>query len=561
MATGAYVYRDAYYGQRLILNLSRSGNTVSWTLQLQSTGSMYATVSWSGWSNGSKSVSYSSGFTDTLASGSVTQAGAITATVTATMFWGGKPTVTASIGAAGSKPGPPSNFKIERTGTTTLVMSFSKGSDATSTQITASKNLAAWYDLANPTGTTQNVSLDVDTYWRWQAYSKNAIGNSAVIGPFVTYTKPKTPTKPTLAAGKVVNWTLPAAYKHGVQIRRTDNAGTTIAKTYDLEAVTTWTDPVAQKPTTQYSVREWVGPSLDEAKTWSDWSPWSDSAYSISYKAPTSTKFTAQRCEANGTLTELGTYIKITSSGYATSVKDGTTETNKLTRQVRYREIKDVPGAWQTVTTYDNGAPIVWENDTKVIGGGVIADNKAWEVELLLTDSYAPTVTYKVVVPVSKASFSIGRGGTGHGKVWEKGALDVGDDAYFAGKIVRENPAPIYYSSFVSISNVSSTGIWFEAGSLTFTLEHPSRVLLSAKGSLRVDGNALALLGIFVDGKQVSRSDMHSQGKADRSFLSTFTIAGLSAGNHTIKANVQYGVGSDLTNNILGAGNLEAWVL
>ena len=421
MATGAYVYRDSYYGQRLILNLSRSGNTVSWTLQLQSTGSMSATVSWTGWGiDGSKKVSFGSGFTVTLSSGSYTQASAVTATVTATMFWGGKPTVTASIGAAGSKPGKPTNWSLTRASDTEILFKFTKGSGATSTTSTKSQNEESWGGAVSSTGTSiSHKSLKLNSVYRFTAYSTNSFGNSGTSGldSISAYTKPKTPTKPTLAAGKVVNWTLPSRYKHGVQIRRTDNNGTTIAKTYDLEAVTTWTDPVAQKPTTQYSVRVFAGPSDLEEQTWSDWSPWSDSAYLATYKAPTSTKFTAKRCEANGTLSELGTYLKITSSGYATSVKDGATETNKLTRQVRYREIKAVPGAWQTVTTYDNKPPVVWENVTKVIGGGVIVDNKAWEVELLLTDLYAPTVVNRVVVPVSKASFSIGREGTGHGKV------------------------------------------------------------------------------------------------------------------------------------------------
>ena len=97
MATGAYVYRDSYYGQRLILNLSRSGSTVYWSLQLESTGSMYANVTVSGWINKTVAVSQGTGFTVTLDSGSYTNTSAISATVTAQMFWGGSATVTHGV--------------------------------------------------------------------------------------------------------------------------------------------------------------------------------------------------------------------------------------------------------------------------------------------------------------------------------------------------------------------------------------------------------------------------------------------------------------------------------
>lgn len=118
MATGSYVYRDSGYGQRLILNLSRSGNTVSWTLQLQSTGAMYARVGLSGWISGQRDIAQGSAFTVTLDSGSYTNANAITATVSAKMFWGGTCTVTASLPAATPAPPAPSGITLASSGST-----------------------------------------------------------------------------------------------------------------------------------------------------------------------------------------------------------------------------------------------------------------------------------------------------------------------------------------------------------------------------------------------------------------------------------------------------------
>ena len=114
MATGNYVWRDSQYGQRLILSLSRSGNTVSWTLQLQSTGSMYATLSYAVSGSTSKSAQYTisqgGAYTQTIGSGSFTSAGAATVNASSTMHWGGTCTVSASISVIGGV------LRIDRSG-------------------------------------------------------------------------------------------------------------------------------------------------------------------------------------------------------------------------------------------------------------------------------------------------------------------------------------------------------------------------------------------------------------------------------------------------------------
>ena len=381
-------------------------------------------------------------------------------------FYGGTVSASRSV-QLGSKPGAPSNFAITRTGATTATLSFTKGSGATSTQITASKNGTTWYNLANPTGSSQDVSgLVVDSRWRFSAYSKNAAGNSAVIGPYIMYTTPKTPTTPTLASGRKVAWTLPAKYKMGVQLAYRDTTsgnGTTV----ELGAVTSWTDPQAQPPTRQYRVRSWAGPSLDEERTYSDWSGWSATAMGVTYKAPQITALTARRCDAAGQLTELGRYLKVTSSGTVSKVPGvGGAETNKVTRKVQWRQVGTK--TWSSTTVLNAGAPDNWTNVSATVGGNAIAETSAWQVRYTATDTYTTTpVVQQVTVPVSQVALSLADRGVGVGKIWERGALDVQGDAHISGKLHVGDPDMIAVTGSTTLT--VSSGQYHAFATLTFS--------------------------------------------------------------------------------------------
>lgn len=340
-----------------------------------------------------------------------------------------------SVPAGAAEPGEPSGFTFTRTSDTTLTIGFTKGSGATSTQLTASKNGAAWYNLAEPTGTTQNVAgVVVDSYWRFQAYSKNEAGNSAVVGPFVIYTKPAAPSKPTVGSAGKVSWANRARYTHGVEVQRTDNGGSTTT-TVSLGAVASWTDPATQQPLTQYRVRSWAGPSADEDKTFSDWSDWSESAMAATYAPPKITAMTARRCNSAGVLTETGRYLRVTTSGTVSKVPNAAgSETNKLTRKVGYR--KKGSTTWTETTVVNGGTPNNWTNSGITIGSNLISETEVWEVRATVQDAYSGLIVQQVTVPVSQVALSLGSAGVGAGKTWEQGALDVGGDAYVSGDLL-----------------------------------------------------------------------------------------------------------------------------
>ena len=425
---GNAIYRDQYYSQYLWLKLTRSGNTVYYEVSLQSSGSMYANVPWNidnGWRTGTTAVSIgSSGGWASIVTGSWVQAATASFSIKATMHWGGVASVSGSIGAAASAPGTPSGFSWVRNSDSYFTVSFTKGSNATSTQLTASNNGAAWYNLANPTGTSHPIGgLTLNTSWRFNAYSKGAGGNSAVVSLGTFYTKPSTPSKPTLASGKQVNWNNTANYVHGVEIQRTDNGGSTVTTT-SLDVVNTWTDTNAQNPLTQYRVRTWAGPSQDESKTYSDWSSWSDSAMALTYNKPDIPTFTAVRCDVNGFPTEEGTYIRVDATGVVSSVKDASNvETNSRVCNFGYQILQYdasgnpdfTKGTWTTTSVPGSGvAP--WSTVKGITGSGTIALGTAYAVRYYIKDQYSPEVIKYIIVPQSRVALSVGVNGIGVGK-------------------------------------------------------------------------------------------------------------------------------------------------
>ena len=480
---GNAIYRDQYYSQYLWLKLTRSGNTVYYEVSLQSSGSMYANVPWNidnGWRTGTTAVSIgSSGGWASIVTGSWVQAATASFSIKATMHWGGVASVSGSIGAAAPAPGVPSGFSWVRNSDAQFTVSFTKGSNATSTQLTASNNGAAWYNLANPTGTSHPIGgLTLNTSWRFNAYSKGAGGNSAVVSLGTFYTKPSTPSKPTLAAGNLVNWTNTAQYVHGVEIQRTDNGGTTVSTT-SLSTVNTWTDTDAQNPLTQYRVRTWAGPSQDESKTYSDWSSWSDSAMVLTYNTPDVVTFRAVRSDSSGVATEQGTTIRIDATAKVSSVKNASNvETNTVTCSFGYQVLQYdaegnpdfTKGTWIS-TSVANAIIGSWSTVNAKTGSGTIALGTAYAVRYYIEDKYSPAVAKYLIVPQSKVALSIGTDGIGVGKQLEptgaalqvKGTTELEGNAKIIGSLETTNPNEIIINGVSyqrSGVGVASGGTW-----------------------------------------------------------------------------------------------------
>lgn len=438
MATGAYVYRDSYYAQRLILTASRSGTKVSYTLKLQSTGSMYATspysISGAVSKSGNFTASSGAGFTITIASGSFTRSTAGTISASATMFWGGRPTVSVSFGAAGSKPSAPTNFSITRVSDKVVKLIWEVGSGHDVTRVRRSLNGGAYTTLQDmgKNVTTRDVNMVNDSYYRFNIRSVNAIGSSDHIylpTDFYVYSTPNIPEAPEIKANKAVHWVSSARYPHGFEIERTDGSNS-VKTTVTGRSTRSWTDPTAQKPTTKYRIRAYAGDVNDYRRAWSAWSAWSDTVMGSYYGPPRITKIEAARVDSANKFNEMGTYVRVTHSGTVTKVPDGSTETNTLARKIQWR--KKGTTSWST-QTISGTAPNNWTNVGTKTTSGSFAQADAYEVRLAVKDKYSNEVYAYTEVPVSQVALSMDSKGIGAGKVIERGVLDVGGDAYVEG--------------------------------------------------------------------------------------------------------------------------------
>lgn len=353
-------------------------------------------------------------------------------------------TITTNAGIAA--PAMPTNFAIERTGVDTATLSFTKGARAEKTEIQAKNDTQAWYVLATPTGSTHTVrGLKGDRKWEFSLQSQNAGGRSAWTEYYVYYTKPLAPSAPVLGANKSVSWTKQSRYAMGYEVRRTDNGGSTYTTPVEVEG-TSWTDPNAQAPTTQYEVRTWAGPSHDgEAKTYSDWSEKSKSWLDVNYEEPKILTYRVERWDSSTNQAHpMGTSLRLFTSGTATKVPNALgVETNKLTRQFQWR-LAGAP-SWTNVAVVTNVNADNWAEGSGVTVVNNLADiDKVYETRLVVTDTYTPSgVTEAATIPVAATALSLAKEGAGIGKIWERGALDVGGDAYVAGSLHLADPNEI----------------------------------------------------------------------------------------------------------------------
>ena len=430
MATGSYVYRDSGYGQRLILNLSRSGNTVSWTLQLQSTGAMYARVDLSGWISGQRDIAQGSAFTVTLDSGSYTNANAITATVSAKMFWGGTCTVTASLPAATPAPPAPSGITLASSGSTASY-SWSATANTSIYYLQLNTNdgdYSSWSGSAtSPSAVLPEMGLNCKRVLR--IYSAGPGGGSAWAYAPAFYGIPATPTKPSISRGKVVSWTFPAKYFSGYKLERSNDGGTTWVSVKSGTAKDLSFTDTAMAITSQYRVASSAGSG--DTLNWSEWSEVSDEARTAIYEPSKLDSIEAVRVTA-GVSDPLGQTIRVRYSG--SFMPDTLMPGNKWNLKYRYK----LGTAASFPTSYTNVLTLQTKDITNLyfdFGGGGLILNDTYDIELVIWDSYSTTPAYSVTVPVGKVAMSLGKDGIAVGRVWKEGegALQVLGNALVDG--------------------------------------------------------------------------------------------------------------------------------
>ena len=136
------------------------------------------------------------------------------------------------------------------------------------------------------------------------------------------------------------------------------------------------------------------------------------------YNAPTIAQLSVQRCNAEGTIQNEGTYVCVQGAFHVGASVGGR---NGVTAKCRYREIG---GSWSDYTAIE---------DTSAVVGGSMPATKTYEMEIAATDSIGETKTVYAIIPTAEVALHLRDGGKGaaFGKYAEKEALECAWDAYF----------------------------------------------------------------------------------------------------------------------------------
>ena len=148
-----------------------------------------------------------------------------------------------------------------------------------------------------------------------------------------------------------------------------------------------------------------------------------DSIDVYDYNAPTIAQLSVQRCNAEGTVQNEGTYVCVQGAFHVGASVGGR---NGVTAKCRYREIG---GSWSSYTTIEGASAVV---------GGSMSATKTYEMEIAATDSIGETKTVSVIIPTAEVTLHLRDGGKGaaFGKYAEQEALECAWDAVFGGNVV-----------------------------------------------------------------------------------------------------------------------------
>lgn len=142
----------------------------------------------------------------------------------------------------------------------------------------------------------------------------------------------------------------------------------------------------------------------------------------LPYNIPSITSFTLARCDSNGALNTIGTYVKVISTGSVSSLINGT-EKNNLTYKIYSKGRNDSTWVTKKTTTLVS----LSLNASDILG--TYEAILSFDFKLEIIDKFNTTFTL-TVLPTSQVCMSWSKVGVGIGKVWEHGILDVGGDIY-----------------------------------------------------------------------------------------------------------------------------------
>lgn len=150
----------------------------------------------------------------------------------------------------------------------------------------------------------------------------------------------------------------------------------------------------------------------------------------LPYNAPTVTGLAVERTDAAGTPLETGAYLKVSATATAKSLINGS-ETNSLTVKVETRPYGT--STWTVRNTITPGT-LTYNTPFIITGGAIFDNNGSYDVRYTASDKFNNTVVIQTVATGNVTVDLVGSG-VGVGRLWTRGALDVGGDGYYTGTL------------------------------------------------------------------------------------------------------------------------------
>ena len=147
------------------------------------------------------------------------------------------------------------------------------------------------------------------------------------------------------------------------------------------------------------------------------------------YSAPRLTSYSATRQSTP-------TNVSVVASGSITSLLNGSTQKNRLTYVIKYKQSS--ASSYTSVTVKSGG--LSFSNLSRTLTN--IDSTKSYDIQLVLSD-YFSSVTYQLKLSTTKVIMDLKSTGVGINKYNERGVLDVGGDAYISSNLNVEGSSTV----------------------------------------------------------------------------------------------------------------------
>lgn len=262
---GGWAMRDAYYGQRVGIDLSRSGRTFTVRYYVETTGSMYYngyTLNRGGNITGGVSFNWNTGSANTMLVNTATftgsAGGSYTFSASVRLFWGGTMSVSRSGSIPIDRPSAPTGASASRQSDSRINVSWTRHSSSGApyqsqaverTQRNSDGSTSGWSRRANLSGSasswTDTTATSNQRYF-YRVRASNSSGSSGWVGTGGVSTTPAAPMNVMAtkqADGSIiVGWTNAAKFQGtGYAIYDNDVQVGTAASGGTIGSTFTWT--------------------------------------------------------------------------------------------------------------------------------------------------------------------------------------------------------------------------------------------------------------------------------------------------------------------------------